>query len=604
MNGHEYLTLHDVPLKGLDRVLFSLHLISVKPMKTIIQYNNRTIGELSGEQYVRVIYPLINSFIFLVALALAMLLVGRLFKNRRELEELVRERTRNLLESERRFHDLVNLLPEMVWETDDKGMVSYANQMASFRLGMGEESLPSTWLTAIATDQHDKADTYFQDIVRGEPIGLTEFMANDIRGGQFPVLLRSAPIYKKDRIAGARCVAIDITERYDFEEQLRRAQRMKAIGLMAGGVAHDLNNILSGIVTYPELLLLDLPEDSPLRRGIETIRRSGQAAANVVSDLLTVARGVAAPREITDLNQLVREYLTTPEALNLKMYHPEVKILLNLDEDIGKISCSPIHIRKSLMNLVTNGAEAISGFGEVEITTSSVHLSAQDGVKYGLEEGTYTTLSVKDTGPGIEKADLDHIFEPFYTKKVMGRSGTGLGLTVVWNTVQEHKGRVEVVSDLKGTSFLLMFPLAEEGDAPMAQEDMDWRTFRGNGEHVLIVDDEVHQQEVVRRALNILNYSVEAVGSGEEAIVYLQENTTDLVILDMLMEPGLNGRQTYKEILKIDPQQKAIIVSGFSESDDVVETLAMGAGAFVHKPYSLVQLGQAVSRELNEDERI
>lgn len=595
----EFLTLSNTPLTGIDRVLYSFNLIGVKPMKTTIQYNNRAIGELLGEQYVRVIYPLVNCFIFLVALVLAMLLVGRLFRNHRQLEQQVRERTMNLIESERRFHDLVNLLPEMVWETDGAGLVSYANQMAKVRLGMDSDSANSSWFSAIIAEQQEQARQYFHDITRGKFLGLMEFTARDTRGKSFPVLVRSAPIRTNDTITGARCVAIDITERHDLEEQLRRAQRMKAIGLMAGGVAHDLNNILSGIVTYPELLLMDLPADSSLRHGIETIRRSGLAAANVVSDLLTVARGVAAARETADFNQLVKEYLSSPEALNLRSLHPAVEVDLDLDEEAGKIICSPVHIRKCLMNLVTNGAEAIQGRGRVVIATGKRHISAQDGALYELEAGSYAVMRVSDTGPGIAKEDLNHIFEPFYTKKVMGRSGTGLGLTVVWNSVREHDGAVKVISGPGGTTFELMFPLAANDEATLVPGEKDWRALCGAGEHILVVDDEAQQRDIAIKILHALNYSVAAVDSGENALDYLREHTADLLILDMLMEPGPNGRQTFAEVLKIHPGQKAILVSGYSESEDVMETLAMGAGAFVHKPYTLVQLGQAIYRELN-----
>lgn len=603
-NGREFLSLHNTPLTGIDSLFYSLNLIGVKPMKTTISFNNRPIGELSGEQYVLVVYPLADRCIFLFAVMLAILLVGRLFKNHRELEQQVRERTSNLIESERRFHDLVNLLPEMVWETDDRGCVSYANQMAGFRMGMASDGAALLWYSAIVPEQRDQARNYFHNVINGDSLGLMELLAHDVHGRSFPVLVRSAPIFKKDRVAGARFVAIDITERHDLEEQLRRAQRMKAIGLMAGGVAHDLNNILSGLVTYPELLLMDLPAGSPLRNGIETIRRSGLAAANVVSDLLTVARGVAAVRETADINQLVREYLATPEALNLRTHHPEVEIVPDLDEQGGYISCSPVHIRKSLMNLVTNGAEAIDGKGRVVIASGRRYLSPQDGAPHELKDGMYVVLRVIDTGPGIAKDDLDHIFEPFYTKKVMGRSGTGLGLTVVWNTVREHDGAVRVMSNPGGTTFEMMFPLAEHQDVITSHIEPDWRGFCGAGERILIVDDEKQQRDIAINIMKLLNYSVMAVDSGTEALSYLQENTADLLILDMLMEPGPNGRQTYEEVLKIRPRQKAIIVSGYSESDEVVKTLAMGAGAFVRKPYTIAQLGKAVYRELSEKKRV
>ena len=603
-NGREFISLSNTPLTGIDSLFHTLKLIGVKPMRTTITFNSLPIGELSGEQYVMVVYPLANRFIFLLAVMLAMLLVGRLFKDRRELEQQVRERTSNLIESERRFHDLVNLLPEMVWETDDRGCVCYANQVAGFRLGMVSDNAALPWFSAIVPEERDRARNYFHTAINGEPLGLMELMAHDVHGKSFPILVRSAPIFKKNQLTGARFVAIDITERHDLEEQLRRAQRMKAIGLMAGGVAHDLNNILSGLVTYPELLLMDLPAESPLRHGIETIRRSGMAAANVVSDLLTVARGVAATREIIDINHLVREYLATPEALNLQAHHPEVEIALNLEEPGGYISCSPIHIRKSLMNLVTNGAEAIRGKGQVVIASGRRYLSAQEAALFALKDGSYAVLQVIDTGPGIAKEDLDHIFEPFYTKKIMGRSGTGLGLTVVWNTVREHDGAVKVLSNPGGTTIELMFPLAEYQDVVTSDIEPDWRRFCGDGERILIVDDEKQQRDIAINIMKLLKYSVTAVDSGTEALSYLRENAADLLILDMLMAPGPNGRQTYEEVLKIHPQQKAIIVSGYSESEEVVKTLAMGAGAFVRKPYTIAQLGQAVYRELGECGRV
>ncbi len=382
-------------------------------------------------------------------------------------------------------------------------------------------------------------------------------------------------------------------------EKLRKSQKMEAIGLMAGGVAHDLNNILSGIIGYPELILKDLPQDSELRKPIVAIQESGQRAATVVADLLTVARGAASTRENHDLNVLTQQYLHSPECIKLKSLHQDVSWQLQLQAGQANILCSPVHVKKCLMNLVTNAAEAIKGAGTIVVSSHNQYPDKNAGSEHGSNAGEYVVLSVMDTGSGISTTDIEHIFDPFYTRKVMGRSGTGLGLTVVWNTMQDHKGKVVVESSDRGTSFHLYFPVSsEEGKVVGNKEDTPEKST-GHSEHILVVDDEPQLRDIACQMLQALGYKVDSVRSGELAVAFIKEKPVDLVVLDMLMEPGMNGYQTYAEISKLYPGQKAIIVSGFSESDDVKATLQLGAGGFINKPYSMDKLGKAVRNELS-----
>ncbi|MEE4241580.1 MAG: response regulator [Desulfopila sp.] len=599
--GREFVTLENKEIGYLDRLLEKFHLISTKQLETQIYHNDRDIGLLQGEQYVRTVYPLLYGGVVIFFVVLLGNLLAGLFHNRRDLARQVQERTRNLQESERRFHDLVNLLPEMVWETDRDGRVLYANQMAHMRLGMGNGTqYGGAWVSVILVEQRQSALHYFEEVVRGESQGLREFLAGPDNQSPFPVLVRSAPIFQDGTVTGARFVAVDITERHELEEQLRRAKQMKAIGLMAGGVAHDLNNILSGIVTYPELILMDLEQDNPLRPKIDAIRRSGLAAADVVSDLLTVARGVAAAREKKNINEIVAEYLSSPEYKQLQGQYNRIEFVLKLQEEAIYISCSAVHVRKCLMNLVLNGVEAIEGQGKIEIRSELRDLSTEEAMILSLRKGLYVVLAVTDTGPGINEKDQPHIFEPFYTKKVMGRSGTGLGLTVVYNTVTDHDGAVNLESSSAGSTFELLFP-AEQSDSFIQEEEKcDWRALQGERERILVVDDEPQQREIAVKLLASLNYTVDAVRCGEEAVEYMRKKSADLLLLDMLMEPGINGRQTYEQILQIHPEQKAIIVSGFSESEDVRAALAEGAGAFISKPFTIAELGKTVYKELRK----
>lgn len=397
-------------------------------------------------------------------------------------------------------------------------------------------------------------------------------------------------------------IVIDITERKQAEklaEQLHKAKRMESIGLMAGGVAHDLNNILSGIVGYPELILQNLPNDSKLRKPIEAIQESGERAARVVADLLTVAKDAASAREVHNLNVLIQEYLDSPECKNLKSMYPNVIYQHQLTATQPCILCSAVHVKKCLMNLVTNATEAIVNEGTITVSTYNKCIDgAAASPEYLMETGEYVVLDIQDTGPGISDEDLEHIFEPFYTKKIMGRSGTGLGLTVVWNTMEAHNGKVFVKSGDTETCFQLYFPVSKEEGVVHFKENKTEKIF-GNNEYILIVDDEPQLRDIGSQMLKSLGYRVDSVSSGELAVELLKKKSVDLILIDMLMEPGMNGRQLYEKITTLYPNQKAVITSGFSKSDDVKAVLQLGADGFIKKPYSMEQLGRAVKKALH-----
>jgi CheY-like chemotaxis protein len=250
------------------------------------------------------------------------------------------------------------------------------------------------------------------------------------------------------------------------------------------------------------------------------------------------------------------------------------------------------------MNLITNAAEAMSGAGTITVTTSKRSIDKNQSLKNTLPVGDYAVLTVQDNGSGILPQDLKHIFEPFYTKKTMGRSGTGLGLAVVWNTMKDHEGTVIVASDKNGTIFELYFPSTKEAHT-IQPEAADTATFRGDGQSILVADDEEQQRDIAARLLTSLGYKVTTVSSGEEAVILMQKTTMDLIILDMIMSPGMNGRETYEKIIAIRPGQRAIIASGFSQDVEVKAALRLGAGGFIGKPYTLIQLGRTVYNELH-----
>ncbi len=389
-------------------------------------------------------------------------------------------------------------------------------------------------------------------------------------------------------------------EKKALEERLARSEKMEAIGTLAGGVAHDLNNILGGMVGYPDLLLMEMPENSPLRRGIITIKNSGEKAAAIVQDLLTLARRGVPVMQPVGLNRIIADYLRSPEFQKLRSFHPSITIQNDLAGDLLPIQGSPVHLSKVVMNLVSNAAEAMPCGGAIRIETSNQYVDRTIRGYDQVSEGEYIVLKVSDTGIGIAPKDIKKIFEPFYTKKIMGRSGTGLGMAVVWGTVKDHKGYIDIESvEGRGTTFTIYFPVNRSAVKPEDRK-IPIEEFLSKGETILVVDDVAEQRELASAMLRKLGYNIEALSSGEEAVEYLKEKPASLVILDMIMDPGIDGLETYRKITEHRPGQKAIIVSGFAETDRVKEAQKLGAGQYLKKPYTLEKIAVAVRIELDK----
>jgi PAS domain S-box-containing protein len=531
----------------------------------------------------------------------------RLEQSNDSLKETIKKREeaeKALRESEEQYRVLVENAGDGIFIAQD-GMLTFVNKKTEEISGYSRSELLSKGFHYIIHEE-DRALVMERYMNRQQGRDVPSSYSYRIihKSGEVKwVDINVAVITWKSKIATLNFLR-DITERKETEkilreseEKLARSKKMESLGFLAGGVAHDLNNVLSGIVSYPELLLLDLPEDSKLRKPIETIQESGRRATAIVQDLLTVARGAVTAKEPVNLNNLVTEYLNSPEFRIVEQLHPMVTTKTNLDKGLFNTTGSNIHIKKALMNLALNAAEAIDNKGNVTISTMNCYIDRPLRGYDDVKTGEYTVLSVSDDGPGISSDKLERIFEPFYTRKVMGRSGTGLGLTVVWNVMQDHHGYIDVVTGNNGTTFYLYFPITRDEivdkDIPTPIEDC-----KRNGETILVIDDVESQREISCNMLNILGYKAKAVSSGEEAIEYLKENTVDLLLLDMIMDPGINGRETYQKIIEIHPYQKAIIVSGFSETDEVKKTQNLGAGRYIKKPFALETLCLAVHKEL------
>ena len=292
-----------------------------------------------------------------------------------------------------------------------------------------------------------------------------------------------------------------------------------------------------------------------------------------------------------NINRVIEEYFHSSTFEINKARYPDVSFKLELDENVKTIKGSKAHLSKTIMNLVINAFESMTHGGNLTLRTFSASVESQTTLFGELPKGNYTIINVQDTGYGIAEEDLTHIFEPFYTRKEMGRSGSGLGLSVVFGVIQDHNGYLNVSTEMGvGSTFSFYIPSIDSAEPSTNDEE---RNLTGS-ESILIVDDIEEQRNLAARLLSSLGYKTDTAENGSEALKILKKKRYDLVVLDMIMEDDFDGLDTFKEILKIRPDQKAIIVSGFAETDRVKEARNLGVNKYIRKPYSIKKIGTAI----------
>lgn len=509
--------------------------------------------------------------------------------------------TRELRGSENRFQ----ILAEASWEgiaIHEDEILLEANQQFFRMFGYAEEEL----LRKNFVKKILNSASLIKSRTKGEYsiLGDGELIGTKNNGQEFPIEVQSRVIQFKGRSARVSAIK-DISERVKAEQdnlallqRIAQANKLKALGMMAGSVAHDLSNILTGIVTYPEILLSQMASTDKYFDDIKRIQDAGKRGAAVVGDLIALAREDVAIKVVYNINDIVLSHLGSLEHTERKARYPDIEVTTNLQEDLSNIHCSPSHMHKIFLNLIGNALEAISTQGIIQIATQNCNYSNPYSTNRNhpsTEE--FIKISVSDNGPGILPTDLEHIFDPFYSTKDKGKSGTGLGLAIVWNTVENHNGWIEAKDNNPGVIFEVFLPATAEKmdivDGPVC-----FKSLKGVGESILLIDDQPEQNEIMERLLGNLGYKIYSVSSGEEGFEFLKTKPVDLVLLDMILGEGINGCETYEKILQINPQQKAIIVSGYSKGNDVVKARRLGVSHFLEKPVTLPVIGQAVKEAL------
>jgi PAS domain S-box-containing protein len=402
------------------------------------------------------------------------------------------------------------------------------------------------------------------------------------------------------------CVfARDISERKEAERerekmqaQLRQAQKMEAVGTLAGGIAHDFNNLLQAVQGYAQLLLLRKDDNESGRRELEQIVRAARRGGDLTQQLLTFSRKVESELQPIDLNHEVESVRLLLERTIPKM----IEIEFSLAEDLKIANGDPGQVEQILMNLAVNAKDAMPDIGKLMVETNNVTLDeAFCKMHRGAKPGDYVQLTVSDTGHGMDKETLEHIFEPFYTTKETGK-GTGLGLATVYGIVKSHKGHIVCYSELGvGTTFKIYLPAMEstEGTARAEEQIME---PQGGSETVLFVDDDKPIRILGTEILENFGYTVLTATDGESALDLYREKQEkiDLVILDLIM-PGMGGKRCMVELLKINPEARVAIASGYSPDGPTKEILKNGAKGFINKPYDLRQILKVVREVLDQN---
>jgi PAS domain S-box-containing protein len=506
-------------------------------------------------------------------------------------------------ESEEKYKRLFDHSNDAIFIHDLQGNISDVNQRACEMLGYTYDEMPKILIPELhPEEERGKSLQMFKKIHKEKAVRFESvFQRKD--GFCFDVDISARIVDEETGVIEG--MVRDISERKkaereqrELEARLHRARKMEALGTLAGGVAHDLNNILWSMVSYPDLILSRLPEGSPLREPVTLIQNGGQKAVLIVQDLLALARSGMTVTEVMQVNDLINDYLKSVEYRDLVNQHKGLNVEVNLESDLPNILGSSVSVSKAVMNLVLNAAESMVDKGTIKIESEARTLDEPVAGYEEIRPGEYVVIRISDQGEGISPESIDRIFEPFYTTKVMGRSGTGLGMAVVWASIKDHNGFIDIKSAKdEGAVFELYFPATWKTQGH-AERTGTLEEVKGNGEHILVVDDIPEQRTLIYDMLVALNYTAVTVATGKEAVEYVKNQDADLLLLDMVLNSEMNGIETYMEIRKLNPDQKVVIGSGYSEPEDIERAQEMGITGFVGKPYTLQKLGSAIKTAL------
>jgi len=510
----------------------------------------------------------------------------------------------SLLQSEALFRTISESSPLGIFLTDENGNTIYANAAQQRICGRSvDEMLGRGWREAIHPEDRQRVLREWDEIKRTMKPFRSERRYVHRDGKIVWASLIATPILQKEGaegvVRGHMGLVEDITEHKQMQEQILRSQRIESIGTLAGGIAHDLNNILAPIVLAADMIT---PRTEVERRMVDSVRQSARRAADLVKQLLSFARGVEGRRMEMNAAHLIRE----TEKIMRETLPKSIRITSSIASDLWRLVADPTQIQQILMNLCVNARDAMPAGGTLALEARNVEIGDQAaaGKLPAVQPGWYVLITVEDTGTGIPPEIIERIFDPFFTTKEIGQ-GTGLGLSTTLGIVKSHGGFIDVRSEPgKGTSFSVHLPAMTLPPTPI-EEPEEAPPSRGRGELVLVVDDEPQVLAMARRLMEMNGYRVLAAADGKEAIEKFSRHRDeiDVVVTDMMM-PVMDGAAMIQALTGIKPKVKIIATTGLAPDTEVAAAAEAGVSSFLPKPYTPKAMLDALRKALGEADKL
>ena len=562
-------------------------------------------GELAGDpETMRIVFEIVERYTSVLLEGFMKAREDQIFEDqeqlRRALSTALESQSRELLVKNHAINTSIN----GVMLTDLDGKVTWVN--SSFLSLWGIQSLQEVTGSQIWEYWAEEDARRVLDLLPRTGGWRGELQARRKDSSTFSVELSASLIRTEaGKAIGIMTSFMDITERKRLQAQILQAQKMEALGQLAGGITHDFNNLLTAISGYLQLLMMNTPRNTAMHEDLLQIKAVVDRGTGLTKQLHLFTRQASGNRQIVSLNDIAKE---TSEIFS-RTFPPEITIKLSLASSLWTIEADPNQMSQVLVNLCVNGRDAMMEMiaerkkGTLLIETENVEVAEERVGQYmSAPRGNYVLLRVRDTGIGISSEHLEHLFIPFVTTK-SAHGGTGLGLAVVYGIVTGHRGFIDVRSTVgEGTVFEILFPKTDKEGEPQAAEAPLPPLVRGQGT-ILVVDDEFPVREIISRALTACGYTVITAANGREALSkFGRGEGIDLVVLDMMM-PSMGGRECLTRLRDADPGVRVLVTTGYTSDGSARELLAEGATAIMEKPLDLNAFTETVRNSMSRPRR-